>query len=276
MIIEKSENKATDTKKNHRAVELLQTLRRLGGSARTSQLADTMDVSEETVRRTVKKLSREGLVSRVHGGVFLIDEPAGSSFHQRISEQSRQKQQLGRFVATLVEDGTSLFLDIGSTTIFVAEALRKKVGLMVVTNSLAIAQTLMNHNQNRVFLAGGELLSDAGGAFGAATLKFVSGFHPDLAILSTAAIDANQGFLLADQHEAELMRTFVSHARKSIMVADYSKTAASAPMVSCDPTEIDLFVTDRPPPQALQKAMNEWNIEVLIAPPKPAKKKKKK
>ena len=273
MITEKSKDKADKAHKTHRDVELLETLRRLGGSARTSQLAHTMDVSEETVRRTVKKLSRDGVVSRVHGGVFLIEEAEGSSFHRRISEQSRQKRQLGRFVASLVEDGASLFLDIGSTTIFVAEALRKKSALMVVTNSLAIAQTLMNHNQNRVFLAGGELLDDAGGTFGSATLKFVSKFHPDLAILSTAAIDPSQGFLLNDQHEAELMRTFVSHARKSVMVADHSKTAASAPMVSCDPSDIDTLVTDQPLPAPLQQAMNEWDIKVLIAPPKKKKKK---
>ncbi len=231
-----------------------------------------MDVSEETVRRTVKKLSREGQLIRVHGGVYLAEESTTPSLHRRIGEQSRQKRDMGRFVASQISDGASLFLDVGSTTLFVAEALREKHNLMVVTNSLTIAQTLMNHNQNRIFVAGGELHNTAGGAFGSATQKYVSKFHVDLAILSAHAIDPVQGFLLSHQVEAELAQTLVAHARTSIMVADHSKTRLSAPFVSCAPQSISRFVTDRPLPSALQKAMNGWGIEVLIAPPKKKKK----
>jgi DeoR family transcriptional regulator, glycerol-3-phosphate regulon repressor len=262
-------------KKTHRAVELLETLKWLGGSARTSQLAQTMDVSEETVRRTVKKLSKEGLLNRVHGGVYLASDLGPSSLHQRIGEQAREKQKMGNLVASLVKNGASLFLDVGSTTLFVAEALRDKHDLMVVTNSLSVAQTLMEHNNNRVFLAGGEL-HPAGGTFGAATQKFVSKFHLDMAILSAHAIDPVQGFVLAHQVEAELAQTYASHARKTILVADHSKTRQSAPFLSCDPADIDLFVTDRPAQGDLAEAMASWKIQVMVAPPKPEKSPKKK
>lgn len=275
MITQNTEANSQNGHKTHRAVELLETLKWLGGSARTSQLAQTMDVSEETVRRTVKKLSRQGLLNRVHGGVYLAGEATAPSLHRRIGEQAREKKNMGHFVASLVNNGASLFLDVGSTTIFVAEALREKHDLMVVTNSLGVARTLMEHNNNRVFLAGGEL-HIAGGTFGSATQKFISKFHVDLAILSAHAIDPVRGFLLAHQVEAELARNLAGHARKTIMVADHSKASLSAPFLSCDPADIDLFVTDRSLPDDLGGAMASWNIEVLVAPPKPLKSPKKK
>ncbi|HHB83266.1 MAG TPA: DeoR/GlpR transcriptional regulator [Devosia sp.] len=262
--------------KTHRAHELLETLKRLGGSARNSQLADTMGVSEETIRRTVKKLSKEGLVSRVHGGVYLAEAQGAPSFHARIGERAEEKRRMAHAVARIIDDGASLFLDVGSTTLFVAEALRANSNLTIVTNSLSIAQTLMNHNQNRVFMAGGELNSSVGGTFGASARKFVAKFRADFAILSADALDVEQGFLVADEREAELAQTFVDHARNSIMVADASKTQQVAPMVTCDPSEIDIFVTDTRPGRRFGAALKEWNVEVVVASQKEAPGKKKK
>lgn len=258
--------KEKSLQKTHRSLELLDTLRRLGGSARTTHLADTMDVSEETVRRTVKKLSKDGMVSRVHGGVFLAGETLTSGFHQRMGEKSREKKRMAATVASLIPNGASLFMDVGSTTTFVAEALRAKENLLVVTNSLTVAQTLMGHNGNRVFLAGGELQLRGNGVFGAATMTFVANFQLDYAILSTDAFSPETGFLLVDQAMAELARLYVAGADRNILVADQSKSQRKAAMKSCDPADIDVFVTDQTPDDAMLTALQDWQIDVLVAP----------
>ncbi len=257
--------KSSGERKTHRALELLDTLGRLGGSARTSHLADIMNVSEETVRRTVKKLSRDGTVSRAHGGVYLALEQSSSPIHLRIREQSDQKFKMAAVLAEMIEDSSSLFLDVGSTTIFVAEALRAKKNLTIVTNSLSIAQILMNHNQNRVFVAGGELQDELGGTFGSVTQKFVEKFTMDFAILSSVAIDEKRGFLLNNSLEAELAQSFSSHAHKCIMMADATKIGLRAPIIACAPTDIDCFITDKALSQDFAKAMKSWEIEVIAA-----------
>ncbi len=254
--------------KTHRAMEILETLRRLGGSARTSHLADSLGVSEETIRRTVKKLSREGLVNRVHGGVFLADGLSPRSLHRRIGAQGAEKRRMARLVAQLVPDGASLFMDVGSSTTYVAEALRARSDLLVVTNSLIVAQTLMGQPGNRVFIAGGEMSPHSGGAFGASVQEFVCRFQMDMAILSADAVDPDQGFLLADFDEAQLARCFVRQSRRAVVVADHTKFSATAPVQACPPTDIALLVTDRPPPAALRQALGEWKVELATAPPK--------
>lgn len=257
--------------KTHRAVELIETLTRLGGSARTSHLADTMNVSEETIRRTVKKLVKEGTVSRVHGGVFLVDAQGISSMHQRIGENREEKRSIANFTSTLIPDHSSVFLDVGSTSIFIAEALRDKKKLTIITNSISVAQTLMNHNNNQVFLAGGELQSDLGGTFGSQARKFVAKFRADFALLSAVAVDSKKGFLVNVQDEADLAEVFVENAHKSIMIADHSKFGQLAPMVSCDPADIDMFITDERPSGDIDAAMKKWGIKILLAPVKKKK-----
>lgn len=129
-----------------------------------------MSVSEETVRRTVKKLSKKGLASRVQGGAFLTGGEAVPTFFRRIGDRSREKKRIGRAAASLVGDGCPLFLDAGSTTQFVADALAHRSGLRVAANTINVANSLTRNTGNRVHLAGGELQLDKCGAFGTETL----------------------------------------------------------------------------------------------------------
>jgi DeoR family glycerol-3-phosphate regulon repressor len=109
----------------HRELELLDVLRRLGGTARNSDLAKTLDVSEETVRRTIKALSKAGTVERVHGGAYLAGAQGDPSFFHRISQHADEKRRIAAHVAKLVQDQMTVFMDVGSTTAFVAEELRQ-------------------------------------------------------------------------------------------------------------------------------------------------------
>jgi DeoR family glycerol-3-phosphate regulon repressor len=140
----------------------------------------------------------------VHGGVHLKDWGPEASFAQRMVQNPGAKRRIAEAVARLLPDGASLFLDVGSTTAYVAQALRARRELLVVTNSLAVAQALTGVNGNQVFMAGGELRSHDGGAFGAEALAFVQQFRVSYAVLSVAAIAAPAGFLAGPEAIARL------------------------------------------------------------------------
>ncbi|HOZ34759.1 MAG TPA: DeoR family transcriptional regulator, partial [Tabrizicola sp.] len=89
------------------------------GSARIEDLAQKLSVSEETVRRAVKRLEAVGSVTRVHGGVHLRDVLAEPSLSLRLGVNPGAKRRIAARVAGLIENGSSLFLDVGSTTAFV-------------------------------------------------------------------------------------------------------------------------------------------------------------
>jgi len=128
-----------DPRSNHRQQEILAALRRAGGSSRIHSLAQTLDVTEETVRRNIKRLADSGVVEKVHGGVRLLSDGQEGDFHQRYRENPEAKKRIARHVAEMIEDGSSLFLDIGSTTAYIADALRDHHELLVVTNSVSVA-----------------------------------------------------------------------------------------------------------------------------------------
>ncbi|MEY8840040.1 DeoR/GlpR family DNA-binding transcription regulator [Cribrihabitans sp. XS_ASV171] len=248
-----------------RGPEILEILRLSGGSSRIHALAERLGVTEETVRRNVKRMSRDGLVHKVHGAVHLIDTKTELSFSARMSEATEAKRRIAAHVAGRVPNGASLFLDIGSTTAYIAQALQSHSDLFIVTNSVTVAHALAARNGNRVFMPGGELRPHDGGIFGVDALDFVERFQTDFAILSAAAIDAAKGVLIFDLEEAKFSRAIMDRAATRILAADSSKFGKRAPISLADPHLLDLLVTDAPPPDDLAAALTGLEIEVDVA-----------
>lgn len=247
-----------------REMEILTILNR-SGSGRILDLSRRLNVTEETIRRNVRRLEEQGLVRKVHGGVYLKDWVAEPSFAQRYKEQPDAKLRIARTVAAMIPDGASLVLDIGSTTAYVAQALKTHQNLLVLTNSLTVAQALTMQNGNRVFMAGGELRSHDGGAFGAEALVFVRQFRVDYAVLSTTAIDARAGFMLQDMGEAEFARAIIDCAETSIMAADATKFGRHAPIRLVEPDLFSHLVTDQPPPADIAEMLAAAGVGTVIA-----------
>jgi DeoR family glycerol-3-phosphate regulon repressor len=252
------------TKHSHREVELLDALHRLGGSARSAELAKTLGVSEETVRRTIKALSKTGVVERMYGGAHLTGPRDAPSFFSRIAKHSIEKRAIASAVVEHVRDGMTLFLDVGSTTAFVAERLRDHRALTVATNSIGVAQVLANHNGNHLHLLGGEMQPDDRGTFGFVTEQHSRRFAYDLAILSTDALSSQHGFLNMNSSEASLAAVVAARSETVLVALDHHKFDQTAPHCALRPRDVDLIVTDQQPKQALAKAIGAWGIQTIL------------
>ncbi|MFD0858246.1 DeoR/GlpR family DNA-binding transcription regulator [Roseovarius aquimarinus] len=251
----------------HRQQEILDALRRAGGSLRVGRLASDLGVSEETVRRNLKVLAEAGHVDKMHGGARLAEMAGEGDFQHRLRIAPEAKQRIARHVAGMIPDGASIFLDVGSTTSYIADALREHLGLMVVTNSVSVAYKLATRGGNRVYMAGGALRAHDGGAFGAEAMEFARNFKTDFAVLSTAGITAEDGFMLFDLEEANFSRAILGNAARRIVAGDSAKFGAPAPITLCDPSLIDILVTDAAPPEALARAARGWSLRIEVAAP---------
>ncbi|GAB4383240.1 DeoR/GlpR family DNA-binding transcription regulator [Albidovulum sp.] len=250
---------------SQREGEILDLVTRAGGNMRIQAIAQALDVTEETVRRNVRRLSDQGLVQKVHGGVHLLKNTIELSFAERMDENPVPKMRIAAHVAALIQNGQSLFLDVGSTTAYIAEALKNHSGLFVVTNSVVVAYALAARNDNRVFIPGGELRAHDGGVFGAGVSDFMQNFRADLAILSAAAIDARTGFMLYDLEEARVTRAMMARADRRIVAADSSKFGRKAPIAVGDPAQVNMLVCEKAPPEDLARAARGWGTEIVVA-----------
>ncbi len=249
----------------HREREILEEIRLAGGGCRVQFLARRLKVTEETIRRNIKSLEAGGHVRKVHGGVHLTDIKNEQTFQQRMGENPDAKRRIAARVADMIKDGDSLFLDIGSTTAYIAMALQNHKNLFVVTNSLSVAHTLATRNSNRIFLAGGELRAHDGGAFGVEAADFVRRFNVQYAVFSVAGITGENGFMLFDVEEAEFSRCVVGCAQSCIIAADSDKFNRRSPVALDDPAAFDILVTDKEPGSSIGQMLKSSNIDLIIA-----------
>ena len=235
------------------------------GSARIEALARKLGVTDETIRRHAKRLEAQGLITKTHGALHLREAGAEPNFAQRMQLNASAKRRIARAAAALIPDGSSVFLDVGSTTAYVAQALQMRRDLMVVTNSLAVASALTGRNGNRVFMAGGELRAHDGGAFGAESLAFLRQFRVAHAILSAAAIDATSGFLLQDLREAEFSRSILDRADEASIAADATKFGGRAPIQIAEPSCFARLICDAAPPAEIASFLTGSGVNICLA-----------
>lgn len=229
------------------------------------ELAEQFSVSDETIRRDVKPLVAEGLVEKVHGGIVCPDEDHEPPFQRRMIENKEAKRRIGAALAGIIKDGDSLIFDTGSTTAYAAQALRNLSNLLVVTNSVETARALATRNGNRVYIAGGELRADDAAAFGPSAISFIKQFDVKYAVLSIGALDHEKGLMVDHLDEAEFSRTVIAQAQVVIVVADQSKFNRMR-LVKIGPLEeIDILITDAPPPPELSHSLEEAGVKVIVA-----------
>ncbi|MEZ5716398.1 MAG: DeoR/GlpR family DNA-binding transcription regulator [Paracoccaceae bacterium] len=254
-------------KSNHREQEILREVRLAGGSCRVGYLAERLGVSDETVRRNIKTLQDKALVRRVHGGVLLSEDMTLTEqpLQARMRRNAKAKKRLAAKLAEMIEDGDSLFLDIGSTTAYAAQALTGHRDLYIVTNSLAVANTLAMINGNRVFFAGGELRPHDGGSFGQDAINFIRRFNVRYAVFSAGAINGEAGIMLHDIQEADLSREAAARAQTRIVLADSEKFGRRAPIAVTPQSELDILITEAEPSRAIRDMLERFDISLVLA-----------
>ncbi len=248
-------------KQSKRHAEIMKLLQ-MKKSCSVIELASTLDVSDETIRRDIRQLAATGAVEKIHGGVVLPQNTLEPPFLSRMQEQQEEKIRIARLTASLINDGETILLDNGSSSCYVARELITHRNLTVVTNSTEVARELCSRNQNRVFMAGGEIRSDDSAAYGPAAIQFAKQFSTNRAILSMGSITAEEGCLDYDLSEAEFKRAVMSQARSIIVVADHTKFSRSGVVKVCDFDQVDLLITDRMPPQEVVDKIGEHRIHI--------------
>lgn len=249
-----------------RHAAILDALRRRGGYAGVEELAASLSVTPQTIRRDVAGLAGKGLLRRHHGGASLPSSIANTDYAVRHVENSVAKQRIARAAAALVPDGSSLFLTPGTTVEATAAALAATHrDLLVVTNSTAAARILGAAPGMKLHLLGGTWKPQNGGVTGATAAEMASRWRCDALVTGCGAIGAD-GWLL-DYHEDEVAvaRAMLAGAARLIVVADSAKFRRAAPCRVVRPGRGAVLVTEARPPVATRKALLAGGAEIVVA-----------
>jgi len=238
------------------------------GRASVAELAQTYDVTTETVRRDLAALDRAGVVRRVHGGAvparaLHLVEP---EFGERESTRADYKDAIAAAATEFFPlTGGSVLLDAGTTTARIAAVLPTDRQINVVTNSVPIAARLAAINSISLQLLGGRVRGVTQAAVGEQALRVLDTLRVDIAFIGTNAISVRHGLSTPDGDEAAVKRAMVQCANYVVVAADSSKVGREDFVSFAPISSVDTLITDTEISADDHRALTESGVEVICA-----------
>ena len=194
------------------------------GSVQTDDLAKQFSATHVTIRNDLAALEREGHLIRTRGGAILISPQAPSSVaRDEDILNANEKRRIASAVASLVKNGSSLLINAGTTTQFIAEALTGHQNLNIVTNSLPVAMKLGAVPTFHVIMLGGRINAQYGFTFGTDVKEQLGRYHADISIMSIDGMSAECGVSTHLAEEAIIDRMMLEHSTQHVIAADHTK-----------------------------------------------------
>lgn len=257
---------ATDLFLEERRRLILEQLKR-EGRVSVKALSEALNVSAVTIRQDLRTLEEAGYLQRTYGGaVSPSSEQSGPelSFDIRQRRAKHEKNEIARAAAALVQEDDSIALDASTTAFAIIPFLRRFRRLIVVTNSLMVAQNLLDAPQIQVLLPGGRLRRDSIALVdGVTTLPDI---NLNIGFFGTRGISAVVGFTDSDPDEVVIKRALVQRCLKPVIVAHHDKWDKVAPYVFAEPGAASAIVTTPGVTVERAKAFRSMGVEVITTP----------
>lgn len=235
------------------------------GFADLGSLAESLSVSESTVRRDLAQLEDEGFVRRTHGGaVFVSDRFSALNYAARESTAVAEKLAIGEAMASLVDDGEAVLLDGGTTTFQVARQLMSR-SLQVVTNSLPIANLLSSSPNIELIFVGGYIYPRTGVALGPIAHQALASLNVSKAVMAVAGL-TEDGLFNANTLLVDAQQQIMHSADEVIVVVDHSKFGKRALARLGGWDLVDRVVTDGGLDDHWQQFVRQVGAELIVAP----------
>lgn len=230
--------------KEERQAIILQLLQE-NGKVVAAELSARLQVSEDTIRRDLADLSKQGRMQRVHGGA-MPHSPAAVSYTERLAQSPQSKAAIARAALEMIKDGQTIILDGGTTTQQIARLLPAGRRVCVVTNSPLAAAELAHSESAEVIMIGGLLNKTEQVITGAAAVDAIRAIHADLCFLGICSLDPQAGITVVDYEEARVKQAMVESSDRVVALASAEKLGTVSPFRVASLTELDQLITDAP------------------------------
>lgn len=234
-------------------------------SVLVAELSQKYKVTEETIRRDLDKLEKEGYIKKTYGGAVLNENTSVEiPFKVRERTNKKEKQIIAKLVQEVIGEGESIMLDSSSTSLMVARNLKQYRKLTVITNSVEILLELSNCKNIKVISTGGELRESALSLGGRQAEQMLLRYNVDKAVLSCKGVSMEKGITDSNEPEAQIKSTMRECAKTTIWAIDSTKFDKVSFVQLAQFKQGDIVVTDKDLEPRWIEFLADYNIRVVV------------
>ena len=223
------------------------------------------NVSQMTLRRDLFQLEEDGRVIRIRGGAMSVKEVqkvSGEAYTKKITTNTDAKIVIARKAAALIDEGTCIFVDGGTTAMYLSKEL-PDINCTIFTNGIAVAMELAQKKNVNITVVGGQLMKDNLSTSSPASKDYFDLTNFEIAIVSATAFTPEQGFSCNSQIESDLLKIVFKKARRVYMMLDSSKIGKINPYTFAHIEDVDVLITDDHFPKEYKQIFEDHDIVVM-------------
>ncbi len=220
------------------------------------------DVSLMTIHRDLDSLERQGVLAKYRGGVKSIKHFEDVEFNVRLKENNPGKMLMAKKALSLLQPHTSIFIDAGTSNLFLARNL-PDINLNIVTTSPGIAMELSRLHNPVITLCGGSLNRNNLAVSGYRTLEMLSDINIDMAFIGVSGCSLDAGFTCGTEGDSELKKLVIKKARTSVLMCGTEKLKCLMPYTFARMEDVDYIISDSPLPESYVNMAKEKNVTLL-------------
>lgn len=228
-----------------------------------SELSDKFKVSEDTIRRDLKELDRQGLVRRVHSGALRVGPPV-TNFQNRQSISSETKSNLAKRALSFLKEGSTILIDSGTTNLQLAKQIPIEFHGTLITNSPPIAVALEQHKHLEVIVLGGILYKESMVNLGIDTIESLRLMRADIYVMGIHNIDAEMGISVPTLTEAQVKRLMTEISTECIGMVTKDKIGTVSKNIVTPADELSYLITENADKEIVQefsdRSINVYNL----------------
>lgn len=233
------------------------------GKLVVEDIAKELNTSPMTIRRDLKYLEDNNLITRTHGGAVLHNVLTDETpYKQKSKRFVEEKARIAKFAVSLIEDGCTIILDAGTTNMEIAKQLKDFSKLKVITTDLMIAAYLSQYKHIEVYCTGGFVQGLTGACSGSKAREFLENMYADIAFLGAGSIDVQHGVTTPTIEKVEVKQQIIKSAEKVILVADSEKFGKKSFARICPLEQLDYIITDMGIDREIFEKIQQKNIAI--------------
>lgn len=239
-------------------------LLRESGLLRTTETAERLGVTDETVRKDFELLERRGELKRIHGGASRLEQVrVDLPFQERQAVMRAEKQAIARVAASRIQPNETIFLDASSTVLTLTEFL-PDLPLTILTNSLNVLTALSDRANLDLMCTGGLFDAKSRSFIGLTAEKSLQRYNIHRMFLSGSGLHSQRGISESNARQAAFKERVVANAEDVVFMSDHSKLGRKASFFFADLADLSCVITDQAADQSTLEEIEQQGVEVLV------------
>lgn len=257
------------SKKEERLTAFIDTLK-IKNYISIRDLANILNVSEMTIRRDLKILESQNIVKNIDGVIIYdpidssLNEEAQYDLNSELDKQFKQKSNIGKYAASLIEDGDIIMIDTGTTTQHIISNINPSINITALSYNINILTELRKNPNIKILFAGGYYYPNTQMFASVQGVKFIEGIGATKAFLSAAGVHEELGLTCRNSYEVATKKAVINSSIKRILLIDSTKLGVIRSEYFCDLDDIDEIVTDSKISEKWKNLLKEKQIKLHI------------